>query len=164
MAVVLAGLAHNTNIDFSSYLFGSIATTTSADLIVLALCAVVTLSLIALRYRAFLHIAFDEDSARIAGYPVTLLNYVLAILTATLVVLSLRIIGGLLISALLVIPVVIGSRLATSFLQTIIYAVLAALIAVLSGLIFAFYIGIAAGGAIVLSALLLLALVMVWKK
>lgn len=163
LAIVFANLAHGVNADFTSYLFGSITTTNPTDLLALAVAAAVVLTIIILNYRAFLHIAFDEDSARIAGYQVALLNYVLAALTAVIVVLSLRIVGGLLISALLVIPVVTASRFARSFLQTIFIAVLAAALAVMAGLIIAFYAGIAAGGAIVLSAVTLLVAAMIWK-
>jgi zinc transport system permease protein len=164
LAVVLANLAKDGSVDFTSYLFGSITTTTPADLIALGVATAITLAIVAWNYRAFLHIAFDEDSARISGYRVTLLNYTLAALTAIIAVLSLRIVGGLLISALLVIPVVTASRFTRSFLQTIGVAILCAMIAVFAGLAVAFYAGIAAGGAIVLSAIVLLIVAMIWKS
>jgi zinc transport system permease protein len=164
LAVVLANLAKGANTDFNSYLFGSITTTSLIDVVTLAIASAVVLVIVSCNYRGLLHIAFDEDSARIAGYRVTLLNYMLAALTAVLVVLSLRIVGGLLMSALLVIPVVIASQWARSFGQTIIVAIAVAMIAVIAGLILAFYAGIAAGGAIVLSAIVMLILTMIWKK
>lgn len=164
LAIVFANLANGVNADFTSYLFGSITTTSPSDLITLGIAAAVVLGLIALNYRAFLHIAFDEDSAKIAGYRVGVLNYMLAALTAVIAVLSLRIVGGLLISALLVIPVVTASRFSNSFLQTILFAIICAVIAVTGGLVMAFYAGIAAGGAIVLSAITLLILAMIWKS
>lgn len=153
IAIVFATLAQGSRTDFSTYLFGSITTTQWSDILVLLGAAIAIISLIARNYRAFLHIAFDEDSAQVAGYRVSLLNYLLTAMTAVIVVLSLQIVGGLLISALLVIPVVTASRFAQSFLQTILYAVILATIAVIAGLYIAFYAGIAAGGAIVLSAL-----------
>jgi zinc transport system permease protein len=155
VAVVLANLAHGARTDFSSYLFGSIATTEKGDIITLFIATALIIILIAKNYRAFLHIAFDEDSARIAGYKVSILNYLLAGMTAVIVVLSLRIVGGLLISALLVIPVVTAGRFARSFAQTIFISIILAAIAVIAGLFLAFYAGIAAGGAIVLSALVM---------
>ncbi|HUS26677.1 MAG TPA: metal ABC transporter permease [Nevskiaceae bacterium] len=164
VAVVLANLAHGANTNFTSYLFGSIATTSKGDVITIAVVGVAALLLIAINYRALLHIAFDEDGARIAGYRVTLLNYTLTAMTAAVVVLSLRIVGGLLMSALLVMPVVTASRFAHSFAQTIVLAIVTAIVAVLAGLTIAFYAGIAAGGAIVLSALALLIVAMIWKK
>lgn len=163
IAVVLANIAHGATVDFTSYLFGSITTTTTTDVWTLAAAVVAISILVATQYRALLHIAYDEDSARIAGYKVGLLNYVLAAATALLVVLSLRIVGGLLISALLVIPVVTASRLSRSFRGTILGAIACALIAVIAGLLCAFYVGIAAGGAIVLASLVLLIAAMIWK-
>lgn len=164
LAVVLAGLAHNVTVDFTSYLFGSIATTTPTDIITLLAAAIATLLIVGVNYRAFLYIAFDEDGARIAGYKVRLLNYVLAAVTAVVVVLSLRIVGGLLISALLVMPVITASQFARSFAQTIGLAVIAAAIAVVAGLVIAFYAGIAAGGAIVLTALALLVSALLMRR
>ncbi|HSW81628.1 MAG TPA: metal ABC transporter permease [Candidatus Saccharimonas sp.] len=164
LAVVFANLAHGVNTDFSSYLFGSITTTTTDDVVTLAVAVAFTIAVVCANYRALLHIAFDEASARIAGYKVTLLNYVLAATTALVVVLSLRIIGGLLMSALLVMPVITAAQFARSFLQTILYAIMTALLAVIIGLVVAFYAGIAAGGAIVLTALTLLITAFIFKK
>jgi len=164
VAVVLANLAHGANVDFSSYLFGSITTTTLNDLWWLALAASGVAAVIGIHYRAYMHIAYDEESARIAGYRVTGLNYLLAAITAVIVVCSLRIVGGLLISALLVMPVVTASTIATSFRQTLVFAVIAATIAVLAGLVISFYAGVAAGGAIVLSALALLVGSFAWRR
>lgn len=153
IAVVFASLAHGARADFNAYLFGSIATTARSDILVLLGAALVVITLLLINYRAFLHIAFDEDSARIAGYNVNALNYLLAAMTAVVVVLSLRIVGGLLIGALLVIPVISASRFSRSFGQTILLATVFAVIAVIVGLFLAFYVGIAAGGAIVIAAL-----------
>lgn len=164
LAVVFAGLASTSNADFSGYLFGSIATTTSSDLVALAVAAAISLSLVAYNYRALLHISFSEDSARVSGKKVSMLNYMLVALVAVIVVLGLRIVGGLLIGALLVMPVVAAAQLARSFWQTLLLAVGFALIAVVSGLIISFYAGIAAGGAIVLSALVILILSLIWRK
>jgi len=164
LAVVLANLAQGANTDFTAYLFGSIATTDMVDVYTLLAVSVVTTVFVGVNYRTLLHIAFDEDSARIAGRRVTFLNYALVALTAAVVVLSLRIVGGLLISALLVMPIVTASRFTKGFISTIGLGVVCALITVLSGLVLAFYAGIAAGGAIVLSALVLLVLAMIWKN
>jgi zinc transport system permease protein len=162
LAVVFASLAHGRQVDFTSYLFGSITTTSESDLWVLAGTVMVVLVVAFAKYRAFLHMSFDEDSARIAGHKVSLLNYVLVILTAVTVVLAMRIVGGLLISALLVIPVITAAQFARSFRATMIVAVAVALVAVLGGLIAAFYLGVAAGGAIVLAALALFGLALLF--
>jgi len=164
LAVVLTNLAGGANANFTSYLFGSIATTTLSDVVTLAAVGGLVILFVAVFYRPLLHISFDEDSASIAGYKVTLLNYLLVALTAAVVVLSLRIVGGLLISAVLVIPVITASRLTKSFASTIGWSIPVALVAVIGGLTAAYYLGIAAGGAIVLAALLLMGLAMIWQR
>lgn len=164
LAVVLANFAHGTNADFNSYLFGSIATTTQSDVIILAVISAAALAVVLANFRGLLYVAFDEDSARIAGYRVTLLNYMLATVTAVIVVLSLRIVGGLLMSALLVMPVVTASQFTHSFVKTMLLAIAVAVLAVVVGLIAAFYAGVATGGAIVLTALVMLVSAMLWKS
>lgn len=164
IAVVLANMANGANVDFTSYLFGSITTTTAGDVALLALIAFSILAVITVAYRAFVYMAFDEDSARIAGHKTTLLNYLLVAMTAAMVVSGLRIVGGLLISALLVIPVVAASRVSSSFSRSILLAVIFALISVIGGLLLAFYAGVAAGGAIVLTALAILIATFIWKS
>jgi zinc transport system permease protein len=164
LAVVLANLAQGANVNFTNYLFGSITTTTTQDVVTLAIVGMLVLIFVGVFYRPLLHISFDEDSAIIAGYKVRLLNYMLVALTAATVVLSLRIVGGLLISAVLVIPIITASRFAKSFAGTILWSVPIALLAVICGLVAAFYLGIAAGGAIVLAALALMGLAMIWQR
>lgn len=164
LAIVFANLAQGANVNFTSYLFGSITTTTTEDVIVLGIVGSIVLVFVAAYYRQLLHIAFDEDSALIAGYKVNIVNYMLVALTAATVVLSLRIVGGLLISAVLVIPVITATRFTKSFLSTIACSIPIALFAVTGGLIAAYVLGIAAGGAIVLTALLLMIVVMIWRR
>jgi zinc transport system permease protein len=163
LAVVLSGLSGGRT-DFNTFLFGSIATTTKADVWILFGAVASMLCILAKYYRSFLHISFDEDSAKIAGYNVAFLNYLLVIMTACIVVLCLRIVGGLLISALLVIPVVTGGGLARSFASSIIISVCSAIISVLTGLFLSFYVGIAAGGAIVLVTLAIFIISILFRK
>lgn len=164
VAVVCANLARNTAVDFNTYLFGSISTTTSNDLILLFVATLVILLVVGFSYRSLLYSSFDEDAARASNLRVTAVNYALVIMTAVMVVFSLRIIGGLLLSALIVVPVVAASQVSRSFRQTVVYAVLIALLAVIMGLIIAFYAGIAAGGAIVLTALAIFGFILLLKK
>jgi zinc transport system permease protein len=164
LAVVMAGLSGGASGNFSAYLFGSITTTTQLDLILLSLVSAVTLIFIKLNYRALLYISFDESNARVAGHRVTILNYLLVALTALVITLSLRVIGGLLVSALLVLPVVTSSKVCSSFAKTMFLGILFALLSVMLGLLIAFYAGIAAGGAIVLVSIILLVLSLIWAS
>jgi zinc transport system permease protein len=152
IAIVLSNLSGG-RADFNAYLFGSITTTSQQDIYYLFAALVAVVLCIGLFYQVWLYIAFDEDGAKIAGYRVWAYNYLLTIMTAIVVVLSLRIIGGLLIGALLVIPVVTASRYVNSFTRTMCLAIVVALAGVLGGLLLAFYADLAAGGAIVLVTL-----------
>jgi len=164
VAVVLIGLVHRVNVDLLSYLFGSITTVTTSDLWIILSLAVVILATIGVLYKQLAYTAFDEEQARAGGLRTKLLNQVLILLAAVTVVVSLRIVGGLLIGALTVLPVAAASQVAKSFRQTVVYAVGCGLAAVLIGLFTSYYLNLAAGGAIVLSALLLFVIAFVTSR
>ncbi|HSW66316.1 MAG TPA: metal ABC transporter permease [Bacillota bacterium] len=155
IAIVLVGLANKVNVDLLSFLFGSITTVTSGDLWLIGGLSVVVLATVGFLYKQLAYTSFNEEQAQASGLPVALLNQVLIMLAAVTVVVSLRIVGGLLIGALTVIPVAAASQLARSLKQTLLYAVAIGLLAVTLGLFASFYLNLAAGGAIVLTALVL---------
>ena len=148
--------APNTNLP--PYLFGSILTATADDVwTVIALGAVIAIA-IAFTGRALLAVVLDEDSARVAGIPARTLNTMLAVLTAVTVVMAMRIVGVLLIAALMVLPVATSRLLARSFRATLIGAVAVGVVSAVVGLFAARQWALAAGGAIVLVAAALFAL------
>lgn len=152
-AVVLVSLTDRVNIDLFSFLFGSITTVSTADLYVIGLLTVVILAVVSLLYRQLAYASFDEDQAKAGGLKTTIINQVLILLAAVTVVVSLRVVGGLLIGALTVIPVAAAAQLARSFRQTLLLAVGFGLTSVVVGLLLAYYLDLAAGGTIVLTAL-----------
>ncbi len=153
LGVVLVSRAGGFNVNVLGYLFGSIAAVTTGDLLVVAGLAAVVAALIAVYYKELLYLTFDEDSARAAGLPAMAVNTLLAALTAVTVVAAMRIVGLLLVSALMVLPALTAIRLASGFRQTLLLAIGAALVAVLAGLTASFYLDSAPGGTIVLVAL-----------
>lgn len=164
LAVVFAGLSQGSGISFTNYLFGSITTTSSSDVKTLAIVCALALGLLLGYYRSFVHSVYSPIDARLSGAKEAFLSYALVAMTAAVIVLSLRVVGGLLMGALIVIPVVSASKIAHTFRSTIMLAIGYALFAVIFGLTIAFYVGIAAGGAIVLSSLVLLTATMFVKK
>jgi zinc transport system permease protein len=155
--VVLASRSA-TNTNLQPYLFGSILTATADDVwTVIALGAVIAIA-IAFTGRALLAVVLDEDSARVAGIPARTLNTMLAVLTAVTVVMAMRIVGVLLIAALMVLPVATSRLLARSFRTTLIGAVAVGVVSAVLGLFAARQWALAAGGAIVLVAAALFAL------
>jgi zinc transport system permease protein len=164
VAVVLIGLARNRQVDLFSYLFGSITTVTNQDLWIILPLGALIIGFIGLLYKELAYLAFDDESAQVSGLPTRFLNQTLVILAAVTVVLSLRIVGGLLIGALMVIPVASAMQVSRSFRQTVFYAMSLGLVAVVAGLFFSFYLNTAAGGTIVLISLLLFGMSLLWRK
>jgi zinc transport system permease protein len=158
LAVVLISLARGFNADLFAILFGSILTISPADVwLILALGAVVVTTIL-LSYRRLFAITLHEDLARTSGVPVTALNLMLTVLTALTTVVAMRMVGVLLVSAMIVIPTLTGFALGRSFRRATAVAIAMALASVGIGLTAAYYLGLAAGGAVVLTALLLFAL------
>lgn len=155
VAVVLISLARGFNTDLFSYLFGAITVVQPVDLWVIFALGLVVLVAVGILHKELFAITFDEEAARVQGVPVETLNLLLTILVALTVVLAMRIVGILLTSALLVIPTITALRVARNFRSTMWIAVFCSLFAVVAGMTVSFYLDIAAGGAIVLMALLL---------
>jgi zinc transport system permease protein len=155
--VVLASRSA-TNTNLQPYLFGSILTATANDVwTVIALGAVIVVA-IGFTGRALLAVVLDEDSARVAGIPSRTLNAMLAVLTAVTVVMAMRIVGVLLVAALMVLPVATSRLLARSFRSTLLGAVAVGVVSAVLGLFAARQWALAAGGAIVLVAAVLFTL------
>ena len=164
LAVVLLSLGNGFNSGLFNYLFGSIVTVTQNDVyVILFLAVIVTVVLFGL-YKELLYISFDEEAARVSGIPTRLINVVLIVLAALTVSLSIPIVGVLLISALIVIPVVTALQLRTSFTKTIIFAEIISLFSVISGIFVSFYLNLSTGGTIVLIMLAVFVSVLVFKK
>jgi zinc transport system permease protein len=156
LAVVLIGLARGFNADLFAVLFGSILTVSWEDVgLILALGAVVGIA-VGASYRQLFAITFHEELAHTSGVRVGALNLMLTMLTALTTVVAMRMVGVLLVSAMIVIPTLTGFTLGRSFRQATALAVGTALLAVGIGLVAAYHLRLAAGGTIVLAALLLL--------
>lgn len=154
LAVVLLSLANGFNASLFNYLFGSIVTVTSTDIIVIgSVSALVILSLFAL-FKPLLFVTFDEEAAQVSGMPTRFLNLALILLTALTVSVVIPIVGILLIAALMVIPVVAALQWRCGFMRTVLMAEGISIVSVLSGIVASFYLNLATGGTIVLIMLL----------
>ena len=156
VAVVVIGLASGFNVDLFGYLFGSVLTIDSTDLWLVGGLAVVVIGFILAFFPELAQSSFDTDLARTSGVPVTRISILLAVLTGATVTLSMRLVGVLLVGALIVIPVMASLRLATGLRTAVILAMAMGVFSVLAGLTIAFYADVAAGGAVVLTATALL--------
>ena len=152
LGVVLIAKAGALNVNLFQYLFGSILTVTRTDLAVVAGLGAVALFTIALLYRPLAGVVIDEEGARVTGVPIGALNVVIAGLAAVTVALSMRIVGILLVAALMVLPVSAAGRVAWSMRSTFLLSIAIGLFSSLAGLTISYYADLPPGGTIVLFA------------
>jgi len=152
LGIVLVASADRLNVGLFQYLFGSILTVTWSDLWVVVALGVASLTAIAVLYRGLVGAVLDEEGSRVAGVPVGLLNATVAVLAALTVGISMRIVGILLIAALMVLPVIAAQRIAWSLRSTLGLAMAIGLGSALLGLALSYYADLPPGGTIVLLA------------
>ncbi|MDR0917147.1 MAG: metal ABC transporter permease [Oscillospiraceae bacterium] len=129
-----------------SFLFGSVLTITRADMFMtLGLCAAAILSLI-LFYDRLVFISYDEEAARIAGVRVRAYNYLFMILVAAAVSVSIRVVGVLVLSSMIALPVAAALQLGRGFRTTLLASVAFSLFDILGGLTASYYLDVAPGG------------------
>jgi zinc transport system permease protein len=164
LGVVFASLAGGLNANILTYLFGQPLTVTRSEIVViLRLGAVIAITMWVLR-RSLFAVVTDEEWSRAAGLPVSGLNSLLAVLTAVAVVAAMRIVGILLVAAMMVLPVASAQLLARSFRGTLIASVCVGVGSVVAGLTASWFWGLAPSGAIVLAAACVFAAVSLAKR
>lgn len=164
VAIILLSIAHGFSVNLFNYLFGSIVTVKQTDVyVILGIGIFVILAVIAL-YKELTYVTFDEEAAKVGGIPTKLINILLISLAALTVALAIPIVGVLLISALIVIPVVTALQFKKDFFQTIFIAEIISLFSVIAGIISSFYFNLPAGGAIVIVTLIIFTTVFLYNK
>ncbi len=153
--VIISKAPDGTPANLMKYLFGSILTTQRSDLVVFAVLAVVIAATTWLLRPRLFAVANDEEYARAVGLPVLPLNIVLAVLTATTVVVAMRVVGLLLISALMIVPNAAGQLVARSFSSGLRWAVAFGLVSAVGGVALSYPLNTPSGGTIVLLAVAL---------
>lgn len=148
----------------NSFLFGSILTVTKNELITVLCLTAFSLIALLLLYEKMLYISFDEDGARVLKIPVGFINYIFAIIVAATISVTIRIVGILVISSMIALPVASALQLNKGFKKTFILSVLFSLIDIISGLFISYYIDAAPGGVISLTSVTLLCVILVLKR
>ncbi len=151
-AVLLSGV-RGLNANILNILFGSITTVSSDDVKLIVVLGVVVVATIVFLYHQLFAVSFDEEVSRVNGIPVRFYNTIVVVLAAITVSLSMRVVGILLIGALMVIPVITALQWGYSFRKSLILSQIFSLLSVILGLFFSYYLDLASGGTIVLIAL-----------
>lgn len=155
LGVALISLSSTYQVDLFGYLFGNILAVSANDLWLLGGIAVMVLGVVGLLFKELLFLAFDEEVARANGLPVTPLYFVLLGCLALAVVAAIRVVGIVLVEALLVIPAAIGYQLARGYRAMLCLSAAAAVFSAIVGLLASYFLNIAAGATIVLVLTLL---------
>lgn len=164
LGVVFISLADGFNNDLFNYLFGSIVTIGKDNFLLITVITIVSLILIVLFYKEWFFLSFDEEQAVIAGIPKKPLNFIFMGTVALVIASSMQIVGILLVSSLMTLPVAAAMRLAKGFKQMFVYSVIFGELSVLLGLYSAVRFNIAPGGAIVLINVFILIIVLFITK
>ena len=152
--VLLIGLSPGgTNANLLSYLFGSLTAVSPGDVVVITTLSVVLLVTLALVGRQMFAVCYDEEYARVAGLNVRVLNLLLAVMAALTVTVAMRVVGLLLVSALMVVPVATAQQLVQGFRATVVVSLCAGVLASVTGVLGSFYADTAPGALIVVIAL-----------
>jgi zinc transport system permease protein len=160
---VLVSWGNQLSVSLLGYLFGNIVTVGTIDVWATVVAGCFVLVLVGMLYSELVQSTFDADLAQVSGVPVGRTNMLLALLTGVMVTLSMRVVGGLMVGALVVFPVLAALQLHQGFRVTLLVASFMGVVSVFAGLVVSFYQDVAASGAIVLTALLILVVVTVLR-
>ncbi len=164
LASIFFTMGRGFNMNVHSYLFGSILALNDTDLWMVFGVTVIVVTIVFIFMKEMFLVTFDEDAAKVSGLPLSTLNIMITVLTALVVSVAIKIVGALLVSALLTVPVACSLVIGKGFRQTIWIAVLFSEVAVLTGLSLSGILDLAPGGTIVLLLIGFLVLSLAAKK
>lgn len=153
LAALLSNFAPGGN-TFESYLFGSISSVTTLDLINVSIVFIIVVTFSIAYYGALLDISIDLNLARLSGVNIKLVNNVFTLLTAITVALACKIVGALLVASLLVLPVATALLICRSYKQTLKLSIILGVIYMFFGICMSYWFDVKPGGAIVINAVI----------
>jgi len=154
----------NIHANADSFMFGSILTVTKFDMNMILILSVISVIALIMLYHQLVYIAYDEETAKIVGVRVNLINYIFFILVASAIAVSIRIVGVLVLSSMIALPVATAMQLGKGFKFTLIFSILFSIIDIMLGLFISYYLNVAPGGFTALVSVAVLVLVMVGKR
>ncbi|MCA0986061.1 metal ABC transporter permease [Guptibacillus algicola] len=164
LGVVFISLADGFNSDLFNYLFGSVIAISRGDLLAVSVITFVVLVVVIMLYKELFFLSFDEEHAIVSGIRGKWIHIVFILIVAFVIAVSMQIVGVLLVSALMTLPVAASIRVAKGFKQTIFLSIIIGECSVIGGLVLAYYLDIAPGGTIVLLSAIILVLILLFKR
>lgn len=154
----------NLHANADAFLFGSILTVDGGDMTTVLILTVLSVLTVIFLYDQMLYIAYDEEAAQIAGVRVKAINYVFSILVASAISVSIRIVGVLVLSSMIALPVAAALQLHKGFRQTLLFSILFSMADILIGLFLSYHLNVAPGGFTALVSVAVLIMVIVIRK
>lgn len=164
LGAIFISMADGFNTDLFGYLFGSVSAVSRGDLYTIILISIFVILTIFLTYKELFLLSFDEEYAKATGIAAKSIHFIFIVMVALVIAASMRIVGILLVSSLMTLPVAASIRIARGFKQTILFSVLFGEASVLGGLFLSYYLDLAPGGTIVMIAVLILIVTVMAKK
>lgn len=164
LGAIFISLSKGYGSDLIGYLFGSVSAVSRQDLFVVIIIAIIVITYIRFLYKELFALSFDGEYAKVSGINSRYIQMVFMIIVALVIGASMRIVGILLVSSLMTIPVAAAIQLAKSFKSAMIYSIIFGELAVIIGLVSAYYLDIAPGGTIVVTSIVILLVVLALKK
>ncbi|MGG0667598.1 metal ABC transporter permease [Lederbergia citrisecunda] len=161
---IFISLAKGFGSDLVGYLFGSVSAVSRQDLWIIVVIAIVVIAFIRFFYKEMFALSFDKEYAKVSGLNGKIIQMFFMIIVALVIGASMRIVGILLVSSLMTIPVAAAIQLAKSFKGALVYSIVIGELSVIIGLFSAFHLDIAPGGTIVITSIIILLLVLSWNK
>lgn len=162
LSAIFISLADGFNQEIVGLLFGSISAVSLSDLVTIIIITIIVFSFVMLFYKEMFILSFDEEYATVIGIPKWI--QFLFIIVAMVISASMRVVGILLVSALITLPIAISMRITNGFKQLIISSIILGELSVVLGLVLAFYMNISPGGVIVALLVIMLGLAMLLQK
>ena len=148
----------------NSYLFVSILTVSSEDIKLILIVGIISLLTLIFLYNKLVYITFDEEGAKTSNINVKLINYIFTVLVGATISMSIRVMGLLVISSIMIVPVATAMQLKKGFKTTLIASIIFGMIDILLGLTLSYYIDSAPGGTIALTSVVTLFIVIIINK
>lgn len=164
IGVILISAGGGFNSDISGYLFGNILAVSLEELYMILGVGMVVCFFVFILYKELFALSFDEEHAILTGIRRRLVNFMFIVIVALVISVTIRVVGILLVSALMTIPVASSLQFVRSFRQAIFWSIVFAQIAVFSGLIAAYYLDWASGGTIVLASIVIFLTINMGKR
>lgn len=164
LSALLISLTSSSITEWYSYLFGSIVTVSSNDLIFILVTGGIVFLLLILMYKELLSISFDLEFASTNGVSVRKINFFFSLFVALVISISMKIVGILLVGAIVTLPVAASTQFAKSFKQIIYYGILFSELSIVLGILASYYFDIATGGMIVVFNVIILMITLILKR